>query len=193
MGALLSWLVAVPLLVLVVSAFKPTGLPLDPGFTTRHVTDTYGNVEFWALAWTTIQFAVGSTALAMMLGGPLAWLVERTDLPAREFVRAMIIIPMAMPPFLLAFAWVMLLSPRTGTINRLLMDAFGMREAPFNIYSVAGMIFVEALSLVPSVFLLLAPSLRNVDRSLEESALTSGAGFGRVIWKVTLPCSHRPC
>ena len=186
-GALLTWLVLVPLAVLIVSAFKPTGLLRDPGFTLAHIIDTYSSAQFWSLVAATLQFAVGSTAVALVLGGTLAWLTERTDLPAPALVRALVILPMATPPFLLAISWIILLSPRTGVINALLMGAFGLSAPPFNIYSLGGMIFVEGLALVPSAFLILAPAIRNLDPSLEESALTSGAGIGQLIFRIVLP------
>ena len=63
----------------------------------------------------------------------------------------------------------------------------GSIAPPFNIYSLGGMIFVEGLALVPSAFLILAPAARNLDPSLEESALTSGAGTGQLIFRIILP------
>jgi iron(III) transport system permease protein len=186
-GALLAWLVLVPLGVLVVSAFKPTGLLRDSGFTLDHLVETYGSAQFWRLVGATLQFALGSTAMALLLGGALAWLVERTDLPAPGLVRALVILPMATPPFLLAISWIILLSPRTGMVNTLLMGALGLDAPPFNIYSLGGMIFVEGLALVPSAFLILAPAARNIDPALEESALVAGAGTGRLLLRVILP------
>ena len=186
-GALLTWLVLVPLAVLVVSAFKPTGLLRDPGFTLAHLIDTYSSAQFWSLVAATLQFAVGSTAVALVLGGTLAWLVERTDLPAPALVRAMVILPMTTPPFLLAISWIILLSPRTGVINSLAMGAFGLDTPPFNIYSLGGMVFVEGLALVPSAFLILAPAARNLDPNLEESALVSGASTGQLVFRIILP------
>ena len=149
-----------PLAVLVVSAFKPSGLLRDPDFTLAHVVETSSDPQFWSLVWATLQFATGSTAVALVLGGALAWLVERTDLPAPTLVRALVILPMATPPFLLAISWIILLSPRTGVINSLLIQTFGLDAPPFNIYSLGGMILVEGLALVPSAFLILAPAAR---------------------------------
>src|SRR3546814_9469753 len=87
---------------------------------------------------------------------------------------------MAIPPFLLAIGWILLLSPRIGVINVFLRDMLGLEPAPFNIYSVTGMIFVPALSLVPSNFLILSPAFRNMDLSLEEAAMTAGASRYRL-------------
>ncbi|MEQ9812624.1 MAG: iron ABC transporter permease [Azospirillaceae bacterium] len=186
-GALLVWLVVVPLILLLISSVRPTGFPTDPGFTLQHYVDTYTDRRFWELAGNTAIFAVGSTLFALLIGITLAWLVERTDMPLKGLVRTMIILPMATPPVLLAIAWVMLLSPRTGEINALLSALFGFEDAVFNIYSLTGMIFVEGLSLVPSTFLILSPAFRNMDPSLEEAAMVSGAGIGTLLRRVVLP------
>ena len=111
----------------------------------------------------------------LVLGTVLAWLVERTDLPGRGLVRVMIILPLATPPLLLAIAWVLLLSPRTGFFNHALMVMFGLSGAPFDIFSMGGMIFVESMVLLPSVYLMLAPAFRNMDPNLEHAAFVSGA------------------
>lgn len=186
-GAILFWLVVVPLVLLLISSFRPTGFPMEPGFTVSHYLETYTDPRFWELAGNTVIFSVGSTVLALAVGVVLAWLVERTDLPAKGAVRTMVILPMATPPILLAIAWIMLLSPRTGEINQALMALFGLEQAVFDIYTLSGMIFVEALSLVPSTFLILSPAFRNMDPSLEEAAMVSGAGLGMVIRRVLLP------
>lgn len=186
-GGLLAYLAVVPLVVLLVSSVKPTGLPLDPGWTLKHFVETYTDSSFYEMAWTTLRFAVGSALGALTIGIVMAWLVERTDLPARGLVRAMVILPMATPPILLAIAWVMLLSPRTGFFNDVLQLLFGLESAPFNIFSISGMIFVESLSLVPSTFLILSPAFRNMDPNLEEAARTSGASLLTTIRRVVLP------
>jgi iron(III) transport system permease protein len=187
LGIPLGWLVLVPLAILVVSAFKPTGLAIDPGFTLDNLRNTYGDGRFWRLVGRTAEFSASASLGALVLGTALAWLVERTDLPGRGLIRVLAIMPMAMPPFLLAIAWIMLLSPRTGLVNRLAQDGLGLARPPFDIFTMGGMIFVEMLALVPSVYLVLAPAWRNIDPSLEESALVSGAGLVRLFRRILLP------
>ena len=187
MGLLLCYLVVVPLVLMVVSSFRPGGFPLDPGITLRHYAAAYGDPRFWGLVGTTLLFGLGSTAVALVLGIGLAWLIERSDLPGRGMLRGLVLLPMATPPLLLAIAWAMLLSPRNGAINRLLMEVLGLGTAPFNIYTLPGLIFVQGLALVPTAYLFLAPAFANMDPSLEEAALTSGAGSWMVIRRVLLP------
>ncbi|MFT4194308.1 MAG: iron ABC transporter permease [Ottowia sp.] len=185
--ALLIYLVVVPLGLLLVAGFKPTGLPYDPGFSLEQYQVVYGDPGFYKLVWQTAIFAVGCTVCALFVGGLLAWLVERTDLPMKGMARVMIALPMVLPPFLLAMGWALLASSRTGVLNRTLMDVFGLESAPFNIYSMGGMIFVETLALVPSVYLILCSAFRNMDPSLEEAAMTSGARWPQMIRRIFIP------
>ena len=108
-------------------------------------------------------------------------------MPWSRAMRGLIVLPMATPPFLMAIGWIMLVSPRTGILNQALMGEFGLQSAPFNIYSLTGMIFVEGLSLVPSAFLILSPAMRNIDPGLEESALVAGADTWGLLRRVVLP------
>lgn len=187
LGPILFVLVIVPLLVLLWSSFKPTGLPRDPGFSLVNYRIVYGNPELLSLVWNTVVFAVSGAAISMSIGVPLVWLIERTDLPAQRFFRAIVLIPMAIPPVLLAIAWVMLTSPRTGLFNTILINVFNLDGPPINIFNMYGMAFVQGLALVPAVYLLLAPAFRNMDPALEEAAFTSGASLAHTIRKILLP------
>lgn len=187
MLGLLAYLVLVPLVILLVSSIKPTGMPLDPGWTLEHFAQTYSDPAFYRMAATTFIFAIGSALGALSIGIVMAWLVERTDLPGRGFVRVMILLPMATPPVLLAIAWVMLASPRTGFFNEILSPLLGEGRHLFDIFSLPGMIFVESLSLAPTTFLILSPAFRNMDPNLEEAARASGAGMLTMIRRVMLP------
>lgn len=183
----LSALVVVPLLFLLLSSVRPGGLPWNPGFTIQNFVKVYSDPALYRMLWNTVVFVAGSVTFGLLLGGLLAWLVERTDMPARSLVRSLVILPMAMPPILLSVAWIMLLSPRTGFFNQTLMRTFGLQSAPFDIYSMAGMIFVEAIAVVPTTFLILSPAFRNMDPALEEAAAASGANGWRVLTRIFLP------
>jgi iron(III) transport system permease protein len=187
MGLVLGYLVLVPLALMILSSFRPGGFPLDPGFTLANYRAAYGDSGFPALLGSTLVFGIGSTLLALVLGTGLAWLVERTDMPGRATVRGLVLLPMATPPILLAIAWAMLLSPRTGFLNQLLQEGLGLRDAPFDIFTMPGLIFVEGLALVPTAYLFLAPAFRNMDPSFEEAAITSGAGTMLVVRRILLP------
>jgi len=186
-GPLVGWLVVIPIVYLVMSSFKPTGFVFDDGFTLDHYRDLLSDPSLPRIFANTTVFAIGSAFGALVIGGVLAWLVERTDMPARRIARGLIILPMATPPVLLAIAWVMLLDPQIGLINALARSATGSEGPLFNVFSLHGMIFVEALALVPSSFLILSPAFRNMDPSLEDAAFASGAGIWTVLSRIVFP------
>jgi iron(III) transport system permease protein len=192
MGLLLAYLVLLPLALVVLSSFRPGGFPLDPGFTLQNYVTAYGDPGFPRLLGATLAFALGSSAVALVLGIGLAWLVERSDLPGRGALRGLILLPMATPPILLAIAWAMLLSPRNGVINQWLMQGLALEQAPFNIYTLPGMVFVQGLALVPTAYLFLSPAFANMDPNFEEAAIASGAGTFTLIRRVMLPVLWPP-
>ncbi|WP_170985321.1 iron ABC transporter permease [Roseomonas sp. AR75] len=187
LGGLLLYLVAVPLLFLVLASLRPSGFPFDPGWTLANYAAVYLAPGFLRLVQDTLVFALGSVALALSLGATLAFLVERTDLPGAGFVRALVILPMATPPLLMAIGWAMLLSPRSGALNIAAREMFGLSSPPFDAYSLGAMVFVQGLALASTAFLMLAPAFRNMDPSLEEAALASGASGWMLARRVLVP------
>lgn len=184
---ILGYLVVVPLVMLMISAFKPRGYPLEPGFTLVHVINAFSEPALPKLVFNTFVFSFGSTAVALILGLSLAFLLERTDLPLRRLWRTTIVLAMATPPMLLAIAWTLLLSPRIGAINIVAGGWFGLDGPLFNIYSLAGMVFVEGIALVPSAYLMLAAPVANIGQSLDEAGAMSGAGPWRRLHRIYLP------
>jgi iron(III) transport system permease protein len=133
----------------------------------------------------TLVFAVLSSGFGIALGAALAWLVERTDVPCKQWVYATTFVTFAVPGIVRVVGWIFLLGPRSGYINVATRGAFG-EGAVFDVFSMAGMVLVETLFWVPVVFLLMAMPLRSMDPALEEAATTSGAPPLRVLRSVTL-------
>jgi len=183
---LVALLVGLPLTFLVVGSFSSSQLPTDLSLSTlslRNYAEVWGDPDTWKLFYNTGVYAFGATAFGLSTAVTLAWLVERSNLPGKVWIYAGVPMTLAMPGMLQAMAYVLLLSPRIGLINKGLM-ALGL--APINIYSLGGMIFVEGLRLVPTAFLMLVPLLRSMDPALEEAAAMSGASFRSTLRKVTL-------
>ncbi|OGQ79251.1 MAG: hypothetical protein A3F90_02505 [Deltaproteobacteria bacterium RIFCSPLOWO2_12_FULL_60_19] len=186
---LVSFLVLAPLSLLVLGSFSTARLPTDFSLAQtglQNYLKVYLDPLTYELMGNTVIYVSGSVALGISLALTLAWLVERTDMPAKILIYAGVPMTLAVPGMLQAMAWVLLLSPRIGMINRGLMESLGLAEAPINIYSLGGMIFVEGLRLVPTAFLMLIPLLRSMDPALEEAAATSGINPSATIRKVTL-------
>jgi iron(III) transport system permease protein len=131
--------------------------------------------------------ASGATIGSLLLAVPLALLTARTDLPGRRYVRNAVILTFASPSFIAALGWVLLLGPRSGVINVWLMERFGLDDAPLDIFSPWGIIFVLVMFLYPLVYLALEAALENMDPQLEQAAAALGASPLRVFRTVTLP------
>jgi iron(III) transport system permease protein len=128
----------------------------------------------------------------MAIAISFAWLIERTDMPLRNLAWSLILIPMAIPGVLFALGWALLLAPKTGSMNVMLRSGlalFGIEpaEGPLNIYSLGGLIFLDGLRGVTTIFLMVVGSFRMMDPSLEEAARVSKAGGAGTFFQVTLP------
>jgi iron(III) transport system permease protein len=135
----------------------------------------------------TIGFAVTALVIALTIGVPLAWLVERSDLPAKPLLFTLMAIGLLLPGFGSAMGWLFLMHPRIGLINVWLEQSFGLAGPVFNIASVPGMGWVQGLSLAPLAFIMTAAVFRATDPALEEAAQIAGASFGKRLWRITLP------
>ncbi|MBI3998583.1 MAG: iron ABC transporter permease [Armatimonadetes bacterium] len=134
----------------------------------------------------TIWVGLASTVAAMIAGTALAFLLVRTDMPGKAWLRPLLVVPYAIPPFFGAIAWAQLLGPQ-GYLMRPLLHLLGLPQAPFSVYSAWGIAFVTAIHYFPFVFLTVSGALQRMDASLEEAARTSGAGSLRVMRDVTIP------
>src|SRR5262245_65608323 len=78
--------------------------------------------------WNTVVLAVWVGVLSLAVGAPMAWLTARTDLPGKRTVRALMLASFVTPPFLGAFAWVMLAGPNAGVLNKVYRDLTGAAD-----------------------------------------------------------------
>ncbi len=129
----------------------------------------------------TLWISSAAALFAVVLGGPLAFLLFRTDLPARAPLIALFTLPSAVPPFIWGMGWLLLANPRVGYLNR------ALGEGTLNIYGPWGIAFVMGLSGLPLVLLAGASALRRIDPTLEEAARLCGAGPVRAVAAATLP------
>jgi iron(III) transport system permease protein len=185
---LLAYLTLGPLLFLLWDSFHPGWeIGEEVAFTFSSYIDVFTNRHFGDMIWNTTVFGVGATALAVGMGSLFAWLVERTNMPFRNVTYALLFAPVAIPGLVFAISYILMLSPDIGVLNKLLMGLFGLEEAPLNIYTMTGMIFVEGIRLTPGSFLMMAAVLKSMDPSLEEAAYTTGAGVVRTSRLITAP------
>lgn len=135
----------------------------------------------WRLVWNTVLLAAGVVVASTVVAVPLAWLVTRTDLPARRAWSAAAAIPLVIPSYVAAFCLLGFFGPRG-----LLEDATGISSVP-EIEGYWGSLVALTLATYPYVFLLTQAAFRNLDPSLEDAARGLGASRRRVLARVTAP------
>ncbi len=184
-GAGLAFLCLYPSFFLIYGSIRSAPLGVPGNFTWANYVRVYSDPETYHLIANTVLFASGASGLSVFLALTLAWITVRTNAPFRKLLELTAVIPNIMPSLLVAISWVLLLNPSNGILNELARSSFGI--APFNVYSLSGLIFVEALVLSPLAFLIIAAALRGMDPALEESARTLGSSEVGVALRITFP------
>lgn len=183
---LLCLLVLPPLFMLVQSGLAAHG-PQNAGELTL---DNFRRIltghELFRSGFNSIIFAVMTTAVALVFGGILAWLVERTDVPMKWLAYVTTIISLGTPYVLYVSAWLYLLG-RGGPFNDFWRSFIQPGANPFNIHTITGMAVVEGFLWSPLVFLLLSSTFRAANADMEEAARMSGATVLGAIRRVALP------
>ena len=180
--AILVIFVAWPVLLILFNAFFVEGK-----FNSLDFYNVLTEPETFQALKNSFVIACMTTVGSVIVGTFFAWLVTRTDLPYKTFMKSLFLVPFMLPSFIGALAWKMLLSPHSGYINKMWMEMFNTTEPLFNIYSYAGIALVEVMYLFPFVFIQVCGALERMDPTLEESARISGAGLLTITRKITIP------
>jgi molybdate transport system permease protein len=123
-----------------------------------------------------------AAVLAVTIGLPLAWVLARVPFPGRRLARALVLVPLVLPPVVGGVA-LLLAFGRRGLVGQLLDQWFAIR-LPF---TTAGAVLAEAFVAMPFFVITAEAAFRNADRRYEDAARTLGAGSWIVFRRVTLP------
>jgi len=123
-----------------------------------------------------------ATGLCLVLGVPLAWMLARLSFPGRRLVRALVTVPLVLPPVVGGVALLLVLG-RKGLVGQWLDSAFGI-TLPF---TTSGVVLAEAFVAMPFLVISVEGALRAADQRYEEAAATLGASRLTVFRRVTLP------
>jgi molybdate transport system permease protein len=129
-----------------------------------------------------LECATAATIVSLILGVPLAWVLARLRFPGLDLVRALVTLPLVLPPVVGGLA-LLLAFGRNGIIGRYLDDWFGI-TLPF---TTAGVIVAETFVAMPFLVITVEGALRSADLGLEEAATTLGASRLTVFRRITLP------
>ena len=165
-------LVLVPIVLMFVGAVR-TGTFVDPRaqFSLRSLTAVYTTLPYLKILAVTVGASLLVSLVACVIGIGLAWLLARTDLPARGLMENAVIAPLYLSPFVGALAWLILGSPNAGLLNVLARDLLGVQGTMINVMTAGGVILVMALYNVPYAYMTVSAALKGMDPSMEEASL----------------------
>ena len=196
---LLAYLVVVPLFMMVQETFivHPLERFQIPGskvndFTLAHwyrfFISESAYTFFYRPLVNTLIISFGLSFLALLIGGALAWLVVRTDMPLKETISNWAVVPYILPSWTLALAWISLFkNDRIGGEKGIVSALTGFEPPDWFAYGLLPITITLALHYFPFAFLLIGGALRNIDAQLEESASLVGAGRLAIIRRITIP------
>ena len=144
----------------------------------------FADSDFWDAFENSFLIAAGMTAIAVPLGGMLAFVMERTDLRGRAWIEPLLLVPSFVSPMVLSFGYVVAAGP-VGFYSVWARSLFG--GAPWGIYSVLGMTVIAGLTHVPNVYVYASSALKSLGSDVEEAARVAGASPFRVAAGVSLP------
>ncbi|MFF5160279.1 molybdate ABC transporter permease subunit [Streptomyces sp. NPDC000348] len=148
----------------------------------RSLPEQLSSPEVWDALRLSLFCATTATALSLVLGVPLAWLLARTDFPGRGLVRALVTLPLVLPPVVGGVALLLALG-RNGVVGQWLDAWFGV-TLPF---TTAGVVLAETFVAMPFLVISVEGTLRAADPRYEEAAATLGASRFTAFRRVTLP------
>jgi len=190
-SAITAYLVLPPLYSVIQTSLYTTKLTGEiDQFTFQYYGQVFAELSVVGPLLNSLYFSVGSALFATLLGGSVAWVVTRTDAPLRGLGYFTGFASFGTPFILYTIGWLLLLG-KAGPINYWLKKLFDQSGPLINVYSMAGMIFIESLLWSPFVFLMLAAAFRSMDPSLEEASSVCGARvwetLGRISLRLMLP------
>jgi iron(III) transport system permease protein len=199
MLVIMFYMVIVPLYRMVATTltYQPHDLTQVPGATvgeptlyhyTRMLTGVIGKIYTYIPLQHSLTIAVGATLLALVIGGSLAWLTVRTDMPGRNLVNSLAVIPYIMPSWTLAQAWLVFFKNRlSGGTPGAFEFLTGQSPPDWLSYGPVPIIICSGLHYYTFFFLFVSAALMSIDSNLEEAGELAGASRQRILRKITFP------
>jgi len=154
----------------------------------RMLTGIFGRIYTYTPLQHSMTIAIGTVVLSLLIGGSLAWLVVRTDMPGRKLVNQLAVLPYIMPSWTLAQAWLVLFKNRTsGGAPGMYEYLLGVSPPDWLSYGPVPIIICCALHYYTFFFLFVSAALMSIDSNLEEAGELMGANRWRILRKITLP------
>jgi iron(III) transport system permease protein len=166
--------------------FVPT-LPTVPGFTLRHWAELARPFVLTTVIPNTLVVALGTVIVSTCFAVPLAWLLNATSLPGRRVFALLLSAQIAIPGFVTAMGWTLVVNPRNGWLNQALGRLFGGPNVPIDLQNPLGMAWIMGVVLTPPLFLLLSGPVRSLGAGFLEAGAVAGASWPQKMRHIILP------
>lgn len=176
----------VPLLCLLAASVRG-----PDGFTLAAYTDVLDSPRQWRLLRHSATIAGAVGLLSTVLGLGVAWCIARTKFPAKRTLVIALMLPVVIPPYILAMGWVDLLGAN-GAVNRCLAALLGLKGSPVSLYGIPGCVWIMSLCWYPLPALTATCALLAVDRQQEDAGLLF-VGRHRTFFGITLARTLPAC
>ncbi len=157
-----------------------SGGELDLSYFVKFFSKKY----YWSTLVNSFKVTIVSTAAAVLIGLPMAYLLRSIKIPFSGFLNILIVISYLSPPFIGAYSWIQLLG-RNGFITRIVNAIFHVKLE--GIYGFAGIVLVFSLQSFPLIYMYVSGALKNLDNSLNEAAESLGCNAFQRVTKVIFP------
>ena len=185
---LVGLLVVYPVLLLVAHSFEVGVFGRETHFGFDNWVRALTEPQLVNAIWNTVSLAVTRQVLALGLAVGIAWLLGSTDLPGARWLEFGCWVTVFLPNLTVLVAWIMLFDGFNGLANQVLQKLPFVAGPVFDIYTWWGIVAAHLLSGSIAVgVMLLTPAFRNLDSSLEEASLTSGAGSVETLVRIVVP------
>ncbi|MBV8084076.1 MAG: iron ABC transporter permease [Chloroflexi bacterium] len=183
-----AFVVLCPLALLLVNSFEVTLPDGTPAYSVANWVAAFREPGLAGALVNTLTVTAAAQGISMPLAVGIAWLLARTDMPGGRPLELLLWISFFLPTLVLTSGWILVAEPHYGLLNQALMQTGLFKGAPFDIYSFWGIVFVHVTGVgLGAKVMLLVPSFRNMDASLEEASTMSGAGTLRTLVRLVVP------
>ena len=199
MLAVMVYMVIIPLYRMIITTFSVQEMDLRaiPGAEVgdltlyhwiRMLTGKISQIMTYEPLLHSLTISLGATGLALVIGGLMAWLVVRTDVPGKGIINTLATVPYIMPSWTIAQAWIVLFKNQTSGGTPGLLEFITRNPTPdWLAYGPVPIIVSSALHYYTFFFLFVSAALLSIDSSLEEAGELAGAGRWRIMRKITFP------
>lgn len=184
--ATVAFLVLYPLSMMLIGSFRSAIIGVKGTWGIAGWIEAYSDPDMLRIIWNTILIASAKTVISVFLAVTFAWAIHRTNMPGRRLLDGALHLNLfLLPPLPLILGWSLIFGPRTGIANKWFVHILG--EPLFNVYSLAGIVFVMLSFSLSVYYIFLSPAFKSMDITLEEAARMSGASGFTTLRKVIIP------